>query len=328
MMHNKKSKFNINRINGLRELNIDLDNIVGNSTTCPQCSPFRKKSTQRCLSVDIFSGNFFCNHCGWQGRADSDDWLNREPNTKFVHTKLKETPGRDEQQKLITFLPEETWELETSDNNLTNFLHSKFNSEDVNHVLNLYDVRTNHRYWINSVAFLQKDKYGNLRQVKVMDYNVTTGKRVIDSRGRVSIPRVRFIGQILAEEAFILDHNLKQCFFGEHLLKQFPDKVVGLVESEKTAIICQILIPHLVWLATGGKNGCQWYDPKSFEVLRGRVLDVYPDNDEFQAWNSKVTDQKLNSIATVRVRDDFYKNQQPGEEKFDLADYIINFLER
>lgn len=34
---------------------------------CPQCSPGRKKSYEKCLSVDQERGLWFCHHCGWSG---------------------------------------------------------------------------------------------------------------------------------------------------------------------------------------------------------------------------------------------------------------------
>jgi len=36
-------------------------------TTCPQCSPSRKKSTDPCLSVNVDDGVWNCWHCGWTG---------------------------------------------------------------------------------------------------------------------------------------------------------------------------------------------------------------------------------------------------------------------
>lgn len=36
-------------------------------TTCPQCSPTRKKKTARCLSVNVSKGCWLCAHCGWSG---------------------------------------------------------------------------------------------------------------------------------------------------------------------------------------------------------------------------------------------------------------------
>jgi len=36
-------------------------------TTCPQCSPMRKKKTAKCLSVNIEKGVWLCQHCDWRG---------------------------------------------------------------------------------------------------------------------------------------------------------------------------------------------------------------------------------------------------------------------
>jgi twinkle protein len=32
---------------------------------CPQCSPTRKKSRDKCLSVNTLDGTWYCHHCGW-----------------------------------------------------------------------------------------------------------------------------------------------------------------------------------------------------------------------------------------------------------------------
>ena len=36
-------------------------------TTCPQCSPMRKKKQAKCLSVNIEKNVWWCAHCGWAG---------------------------------------------------------------------------------------------------------------------------------------------------------------------------------------------------------------------------------------------------------------------
>lgn len=69
--------------------------------------------------------------------------------------------------------------------------------------------------------------------------------------------------------------ELSQCLFGEHLLKKYPDKPVGMVEAEKTALICSALMPQLVWVAVGGKG--QLGD--KVEVLYGRTIVAFPDSD-------------------------------------------------
>src|SRR5712691_7125331 len=36
-------------------------------TTCPQCSPTRRKSLVACLAVNADHGTWLCHHCGWKG---------------------------------------------------------------------------------------------------------------------------------------------------------------------------------------------------------------------------------------------------------------------
>lgn len=36
-------------------------------TTCPRCSPSRKKSRAKCLSVNTIDGTWYCHHCGFSG---------------------------------------------------------------------------------------------------------------------------------------------------------------------------------------------------------------------------------------------------------------------
>ena len=36
-------------------------------TTCPQCSPSRRKSRDACLAVNAGAGTWYCHHCGWRG---------------------------------------------------------------------------------------------------------------------------------------------------------------------------------------------------------------------------------------------------------------------
>jgi len=36
-------------------------------TLCPECSPQRKKSSEKCLAVNISKGTWFCHHCGHSG---------------------------------------------------------------------------------------------------------------------------------------------------------------------------------------------------------------------------------------------------------------------
>lgn len=43
-------------------------------TTCPECSPHRKKKNARCLSVNTEKGVWVCHHCGWRGCLKEGIW--------------------------------------------------------------------------------------------------------------------------------------------------------------------------------------------------------------------------------------------------------------
>jgi len=59
----------IHAMKNYTDFGIDVPaNVVGQyRTTCPQCSHTRRKSTVRCLSVNLDEGVWNCKHCGWSG---------------------------------------------------------------------------------------------------------------------------------------------------------------------------------------------------------------------------------------------------------------------
>jgi hypothetical protein len=125
------------------------------------------------------------------------------------------------------------------------------------------------------------------------------------------------------------DYNLKHCFFGDHLLESNPFKNIGIVESEKTAIISSLIFPDMIWLASGGKNGL---DPYKFESLRNRTVFLFPDltkqGDQvncFELW-SKDVDRIKRIIPGFFEVSDYFESRATDQEKelsLDLADYIL-----
>ncbi len=122
----------------------------------------------------------------------------------------------------------------------------------------------------NGTIFFQQDSEGKFRTGKVMYYQ-SNGKR---NKNRNSW----YVHNEVKE-----DFELVQVFFGEHLIKENPDKPVALVESEKTAILMSVFEPEYTWLASGGANMLN-----SYRLLRLPRLDlVSPDEGEFENWSDK-----------------------------------------
>ena len=103
------------------------------------------------------------------------------------------------------------------------------------------------------------------------------------------------------------DFHLKQCLFGEHLLGTYSDKVVVLVESEKSAVIGSAIFPGYVWLATGGKSQLR---EEKLRVLTGRTVLLFPDADGYAEWKQRA--ENMTFCKTV-VSDIIEKNATPAE---------------
>lgn len=106
----------------------------------------------------------------------------------------------------------------------------------------------------------------------------------------------------------------KRCLYGLHLLSH--DKIICLVESEKTAFAGSCIYPQFDWLATGSANGLT---DSLMEPLYNREIYYLPDADKAGRENStikKLTAYKLN----FKIIDLFSKRN----DGYDLADALIN----
>lgn len=68
------------------DVGIDLGGRSGAevATTCPQCSPSRKKSNARCLSVNTLEGVWLCHHCGFRGSLKNGEESRSHPPKRIV----------------------------------------------------------------------------------------------------------------------------------------------------------------------------------------------------------------------------------------------------
>lgn len=148
--------------------------------------------------------------------------------------------------------------------NLTRFLYSQFPQEEVNRVKELYKVKGTHTPWKDSTIYYQIDLQGRIRGGKILHY-ATDGKRTKDP-----YPRINWMHKILNIETF----NLDQCLYGLHLAKQFPNKEIRLMESEKACLIMTLRQPHYNWMATGSLSGLK---PTLLEVIKDRPIKAFPD---------------------------------------------------
>lgn len=195
------------------------------------------------------------------------------------------------------------------------FLSSLFDGATLERLVNEYRIGTTKN---GDTIYFQIDSKGRCRTGKVMKYNPRTGHRIKDPNAKVPITWVHS----LMKQAHLLPENweLTQCLFGEHLLAKYPDKPVGLVEAEKTAIIASAMIPDLVWVAVGGKT--QLGD--KVDVLEGRVIIAFPDIDGYDAWKQKCAERPY---LNIQVSDLLQRNATDEDIKIgaDIADILVKW---
>ena len=175
-----------------------------------------------------------------------------------------------------------------------------------------YRVGTS-KHWPGSCVFWQTDINGCVRTGKVMLYDADNGKRV-----KHPFNHVTWVHSLL----MLPDFNLRQCFFGEHLLPMNRGKPVAIVESEKTALVAAYYLPEYVWLASGGKNGC--FNNEALRVLRGRQVILYPDIGATDQWRQKLTQLRDLGIETSIFN--FLEEVATDDERtagLDIADYLL-----
>ncbi|TXD53913.1 DUF6371 domain-containing protein [Polaribacter sp. IC063] len=190
------------------------------------------------------------------------------------------------------------------------YLVSLWGLETTSFLVEKYNIGTS-KYWNGATVFWQKDKEGKIRSGKIMLYNAVNGKRL-----KKPYNYINWIHKVLKLENF----NLKQCYFGEHLLIEDKSKPVAIVESEKTAIISSIYLPEFIWLACGSVNNL---NASKTKCLKGRSVVLFPDLKCFDIWNDKIP--KLTNLARFRVSTLLRDNASEAEKNMglDLADYLI-----
>lgn len=209
-------------------------------------------------------------------------------------------------------------EDETVQQSLTAYNHNAFvtylstliDEETVLELIQRYQIGTS-RHWKGATVFWQIDQQQQARSGKIMLYNAN-GKRVKEPYNHIT----------WTHKALKLPNfKLQQCLFGEHLLSEEPTKIVGIVESEKTAIIASAYLPKFLWLASGSLSNLS---EKRCEVLAKRKVVLFPDLGAYEKWQQKGKQLGF-QVSDLLERKAGSIDKEQG---YDLADYLtkLNFF--
>ena len=197
-------------------------------------------------------------------------------------------------------------------NKLFQFLTSVLETEQTLNLMKKYRVGTAN-YWPGATIFWQTDSSGKVRTGKIMLYDPSNGRRIKQPHNHIS-----WVHSMVGGNEF----NLKQCFFGEHLLNQNKALPIAIVESEKSALIASCYLPEFCWIASGGKYGC--FRDENLTVLEGRKIILFPDLGAFDQWNLKANHMQELGYE-VEIFDYLERNAsaQQRTEGYDIADFLL-----
>lgn len=107
--------------------------------------------------------------------------------------------------------------------------------------------------------------------------------------------------------------EFSQSYYGEHLIKNTKYKFIGIVESEKTALIARMCDENILWLACGGVGNMK---ASQLKGISDKPVIFYPDHDGWDRWKENF--DKINN-GNWRI------SKLPLEftEKQDIADKLL-----
>jgi hypothetical protein len=216
------------------------------------------------------------------------------------------------------------------------FIARMFGAEAAIALIEKYRVGTA-KHWPGATIFWQIDINNKVRTGKIMLYNKADCHRV-----KQPFNHIAWVHRLLSQKSLAgsqksaatekdlrlqnLDYNLKQCFFGEHLLANEPFKIVAITESEKTAIIASYYYPNYIWLAAGSLEGLSL---EKCKTLKNRTVRLYPDVNGYAKWHSKARLLNVHyPAASFTVDDTLLRTSKPAdrEKGIDIADKWIDAL--
>ena len=310
---------------------LDPNTAADSKTMCPMC---RHRTNTFKRYIDTETQEYLADHVGMCDRKEKcayhftpreyfRDNPDKRPNAIAPSPQQYEETGETEYQVLPWHLLEDTLQA-YQHNYFIDILNALFGEEKALKLADKYYIGTA-KHWYGSTIFWQVDINNLVRAGKIMLYDPETCRRVKEPVSRITWVHTLMNKNIVDEEQNI---KIKQCLFGEHLLRDEPEggRIVAIVESEKTAILASMYHPEYIWLAAGSLDGITF---EKCKVLIGRQVLLYPDVNGYDKWYDKA--RELNArmpTTTFTVSDYLLRTATPDEKQrgIDIADRWIDEL--
>ena len=102
------------------------------------------------------------------------------------------------------------------------------------------------------------------------------------------------------------------------MLRLYPSASVGVVESQKSAVILSIIYPQIVWVATAGITN---FNERLLSSIYDRNIIAYPDANGIKVWTDRAKDLPFKNIRIS----DWWRYAQ--DDKEDICDVVIRAVQ-
>ncbi len=300
---------------------------------CPKC---KKKRFVRYINMEtkeyLHSEVGRCDreiNCGYHYKPrDYFKDKNIQNKCNFTHRTITQKPVNKENTKPSS-IKQEIMNASLKNyrnNNFIFYLKTLFTEVIVQELSKRFFIGTS-KYWSGATVFWQIDEKYQIRSGKIILYNKYTGKRS---------GKINWVHKVLKYQNF----NLKQCLFGLHQLPENQNKIIGIVESEKTAIIMtgltlsEKILSNYIWLATGSLSMLK---PELFRALKYKKIVLFPDlgivktgkGSPFDRWKAKLPElQEITPYINISDLLEKKANKEQKEKGLDIADFVIDELKK
>ncbi len=165
--------------------------------------------------------------------------------------------------------------------------------------------------------FWQIDRNRAVRTGKCMGYNPVTGRRTRS----VNWMHARF----KREARLPAEFKLQQCFFGEHLLAEHPEKLVAIVEAYSTAVCMAAVFDEYVWLAADCLQGLT---VRKARALAGRTVILFPDMDGYELWERRATEIRREVNCCINISNYLWDRRDFLPASADLRDVVMRYISK
>ena len=294
-------------------------NGVRSRFSCPNCGGKHAYTKFIDVTTGFYLGDEFgrCDRvekCGYFVPPTGD---NAKGKSLMVNSKDVVVDYQEEQTQISIINSSRVVESMTMNDNLSLFLFKTFDPIKVKDTLIKYKVGESDK-WKSSTVFWQIDQQFDARTGKIILYDIETGKRMKGNKPFISWAHNPDYKRL---DKSYTDFNLKQCLFGEHLVTSETTEI-HIVESEKTALMCNIMNGK-TWLSVGG---LEMINEDRLLPFRHCKITFYPDKGAkaLDKWKKKLS--VFSETFDIRINTSIESSDL--EDGSDLGDLILKNLKK